>query len=43
MVRLSDWTGGARGINRGLIYRQDGSLIASVMQEGLLRLTPPAE
>lgn len=41
-VMDSDWTGGSRGINRGLIYRRDGTLIASVMQEGLLRLTPPA-
>ncbi|MDF1821830.1 MAG: acyl-CoA thioesterase II [Alcanivoracaceae bacterium] len=29
---------GARGINRGLIYRQDGTLVASVVQEGLMRL-----
>ncbi|WP_432767809.1 MAG: acyl-CoA thioesterase II [Sphingopyxis sp.] len=39
-VMDSDWTGGSRGINRGAIYRQDGTLIASVMQEGLLRLAP---
>ncbi|MCM3420522.1 acyl-CoA thioesterase [Sphingopyxis alaskensis] len=39
-VMDSDWTGGSRGINRGLIYRQDGTLIASAMQEGLLRITP---
>jgi len=32
---------GARGINRGLIYRQDGTLVASVAQEGLMRLRPP--
>lgn len=30
----------ARGINRGLIYRQDGTLVASVAQEGLMRLRP---
>ena len=41
-VMDSDWTGGSRGINRGLIYRQDGTLIASAMQEGLLRITSPA-
>lgn len=29
---------GARGFNRGLIYSEDGKLIASVAQEGLLRL-----
>ena len=29
---------GARGFNRGLIYRRDGALIASVAQEGLMRL-----
>jgi acyl-CoA thioesterase-2 len=29
---------GSRGLSRGLIYRQDGTLVASVMQEGLVRL-----
>jgi acyl-CoA thioesterase-2 len=29
---------GSRGLSRGLIYRKDGTLIASVMQEGLVRL-----
>lgn len=38
-VMDSDWTGGSRGINRGRIYRQDGTLIATVVQEGLLRMT----
>ena len=38
-VMDSDWTGGSRGINRGRIYRQDGTLIASAVQEGLLRMT----
>jgi acyl-CoA thioesterase-2 len=28
---------GARGIARGLVYRADGALIASVVQEGLIR------
>ena len=29
--------GGARGFNRGAMYTEDGQLIASVAQEGLLR------
>ena len=28
---------GARGFNRGLIYARDGKLVASVVQEGLMR------
>jgi acyl-CoA thioesterase-2 len=28
---------GARGFNRGAIYRRDGTLVASVAQEGLIR------
>lgn len=39
-VMHSDWTGGARGINHGSVYRQDGTLIASAVQEGLLRQAP---
>ena len=44
--RLDDWilystdspsTHGARGFARGQIFRKDGTLIASVSQEGLLR------
>jgi len=31
---------GARGFVRGSIYSQDGSLVASVAQEGLMRLRP---
>lgn len=31
------FTGGARGFNRGAIYTQDGRLVASVAQEGLVR------
>lgn len=31
------WTGGGRGFNRGLIYNQNGALMASVAQEGLMR------
>ena len=34
---------GARGFTRGLIYAEDGTLVASVAQEGLIRLqrVPP--
>ena len=31
---------GARGLARGEIYRQDGTLAVSVVQEGLLRVRP---
>ncbi len=31
-------SGGARGLTRGLIYSRDGSLVASVAQEGLIRI-----
>lgn len=30
---------GGRGFNRGLVYQRDGTLVASVTQEGLLRIT----
>ena len=33
----SPWTGQGRSFNRGSIYAQDGTLVASVTQEGLLR------
>lgn len=45
--RLDDWflytqdspnTSGARGFTRGAIYARDGTLVASVAQEGLIRL-----
>jgi acyl-CoA thioesterase-2 len=45
-VRADDWllyvqdspsASGARGFNRGAIYRRDGVLVASVAQEGLIR------
>lgn len=36
-VMDSPWTGGARGVNRGLIYARDGRLVASTAQEGLMR------
>lgn len=35
--QLSPWSGGARGLNRGTIYRRDGVMVASVAQEGLMR------
>lgn len=34
----SPWSGHSRGFNRGRIYSQDGRLVASVAQEGLIRL-----
>ena len=34
----SPWSGHARGFNRGQIFSRDGRLIASVTQEGLIRL-----
>ena len=37
-VEDSPWSGGARGMNRGLIYASDGRLVASVAQEGLIRV-----
>ena len=36
----SPFTGGARGFARGAIFRRDGTLIASVAQEGLIRYRP---
>ena len=34
----SPWAGGARGLALGAIYTRDGRLVASVAQEGLVRL-----
>jgi len=34
----SPWAGHARGFNRGKIFSQDGRLVASVAQEGLIRV-----
>jgi acyl-CoA thioesterase-2 len=34
-------TSGARGFTRGSLFSRDGTLIASVAQEGLLRIRPP--
>jgi acyl-CoA thioesterase-2 len=48
--RADDWLlyaqdspnlGGARGFSRGLIFSRDGTLVASVAQEGLIRLRRP--
>jgi acyl-CoA thioesterase II len=33
----SPWTGGARGLTRGQIFAANGTLVASVAQEGLMR------
>ena len=37
----SPWAGHARGMNRGQIFTQDGRLVASVAQEGLIRMRKP--
>ena len=36
-VQDSPRASGARGLNRGSIYSRDGTLVASVAQEGLIR------
>lgn len=51
-LRVDDWllytmdspfAGGGRGLARGSIYARDGELVASVAQEGLIRLRPETE
>ena len=42
-VMDSDWTGHARGLNRGSLYTQDGILVASAVQEGMMRLMPSGD
>ena len=37
-VQDSPAASGGRGFNRGLVYTEDGQLVASVVQEGLIRL-----
>ena len=37
----SPWAGGGRGMNRGSIFTRDGRLVASVAQEGLIRMRTP--
>lgn len=39
----SDWTGHTRGLNRGSLYTQEGILVASAVQEGMIRLTPTSD
>jgi acyl-CoA thioesterase-2 len=34
----SSWAGGARALCRGLLYDRSGTLVASVMQEGMIRV-----
>ena len=41
-VQESTSASGARGFNRGAIYRRDGVLVASVAQEGLIRVRSAA-
>jgi acyl-CoA thioesterase-2 len=40
-VQDSPSASGSRGFNRGEIYRRDGTLVASVVQEGLVRVRTP--
>lgn len=37
----SPWAGHGRGFNRGRIFTRDGRLVASVAQEGLIRMRKP--
>ena len=39
-VQESPSASGSRGFNRGEVFRRDGALVASVAQEGLVRLRP---
>ena len=41
-VMDSDWTGNTRGLNRGSLFTEDGLLVATAVQEGMIRLTPKA-
>ena len=36
----SPWAGGARGLARGHVFTREGRLVASVAQEGLMRVRP---
>ena len=36
------WSGGGRGFNRGRIFNQQGELVASVAQEGMMRRRKPS-
>ena len=37
----SPWSGGGRGFNRGSVFTQNGRLVASVAQEGMIRKVVP--
>lgn len=39
-VQESPWSGGERGLATGSVYAQDGRLLATVAQEGLMRIAP---
>ena len=39
-VQDSPSTSGARGLNRGMMFNQNGDLVASAAQEGLVRMLP---
>ena len=50
--RADDWllylqespaASGARGLARGQVFRRDGRLVASVVQEGLIRVSSPKQ
>ncbi|NML95637.1 acyl-CoA thioesterase domain-containing protein [Novosphingobium olei] len=38
--QTSDWTGGGRGLIHGKIFTRDGRLVATAMQEAVLRISP---
>lgn len=38
---VSPWAGNARGLSYGHVFTRDGRLVASVAQEGLMRMRPP--
>jgi acyl-CoA thioesterase-2 len=42
-AQQSPASGGARGLARGEVFTQDGDLVVSVVQEGLIRSTPKPE
>jgi acyl-CoA thioesterase-2 len=39
-VAHSPWAGRARGFTRGEVYRRDGRMVATIAQEGLMRMVP---
>jgi acyl-CoA thioesterase-2 len=42
-LRESPASSGARGLAMGRIFRRDGRMVASVVQEALIRVRPPSE